>query len=75
MNERVSPERYCPTMKVWHQPLLKKQSTLISQKDVLLLHDITKLHAAKCTQEKILVLNTEGLFHPPSLPDFASLST
>lgn len=48
-----------------HKDLEKKFSSLVSCKDVLLLHDNVRPHLTQVTEEHIMALNMKVLSHPP----------
>ncbi len=54
-----------------NEVLLQKQPVLANQKGVILLHDHSRPHVAKLTQQKIEQLGWEVLGHPPWSPDLA----
>ena len=70
-NETVTADLYVQQLQHVHQSLLKKCPALINRKNVVLLHDNARPHAARVTQEEILELGWSVLPHPPYSLDLA----
>ena len=70
-NETVTADLYIQQLQLVHQSLLKKRPALVNRKNVVLLHDNARPHAARVTLEKVLELGWPVLPHPPYSPDLA----
>jgi histone-lysine N-methyltransferase SETMAR len=71
INETITADVYSQQLQRLNEVLLQKRSTLANQKDVILLHDNSRSHVAKLTQQKIEQLGWEVLPHPPWSPDLS----
>jgi len=67
----VNSELYCAQLEMVNEKLLKIRPALVNRRGVLFLHDNTKPHISKMTQEKIKELQWEVLTHPPYSPNLA----
>jgi len=63
--ENVNSELYCTQLEMVYKKLLKIRPALVNRSCVLFLHDNSKPHTSKMTQEKIKELQWEVLPHPP----------
>jgi [histone H3]-lysine36 N-dimethyltransferase SETMAR len=71
INETITADVYSQQLQRLNEVLLQKRPTLANQKDVILLHDNSRSHVAKLTQQKIEQLGWEVLLHPPWSPDLS----
>ncbi|XP_076657368.1 histone-lysine N-methyltransferase SETMAR-like [Halictus rubicundus] len=69
--ETVTAELYCQQLQRLYSELLKKRTSLVHRKGVILQIDNARPHTAKLTQEKIKELQWEVLPHPLYSPDIA----
>ncbi len=53
INETITADVYSQQLQRLNEVLLQKRPTLANQKDVILLHDNSRSHVAKLTQQKI----------------------
>jgi histone-lysine N-methyltransferase SETMAR len=70
-NETITADVYSQQLQRLNEVLLRKRPTLANQKDFILLHDNSRPHVAKLTQQKIERLEWEVLPHPTRSPDLS----
>jgi histone-lysine N-methyltransferase SETMAR len=71
INQTVTADVYSQQLQRLNEVLLLKRPALANQKGVILLHDNSRSHVAKLTQQKIEQLGWEVLPHPPWSPDLS----
>ncbi|GFW28594.1 histone-lysine N-methyltransferase SETMAR [Trichonephila clavipes] len=70
-NLTITADRYVQQLQRVQEKLHEKRPALVNRKNVILLHDNTRPHTAKVTQEKIFELGWSVLPHPPYSPCFS----
>ncbi|CAK9826575.1 Mariner Mos1 transposase [Anthophora retusa] len=70
-NEKLNSERYCQQLDNLKTALREKRPAMFDRKDIILLRDNARLHAALRTRQKLAALGWEILSHPPHSPDLA----
>jgi histone-lysine N-methyltransferase SETMAR len=71
IHETINANVYSQQLQLLYQVLLQKRPVLANQKGVIPLHDNSRPHVAKLTQQKIEQFGWEVLAHPPWSPDLA----
>ncbi|CAK9809163.1 Retrovirus-related Pol polyprotein from transposon 297 [Anthophora quadrimaculata] len=70
-NEKLNSERYCQQLDNLKIVLPEKRPAMFNRKDIILLYDNARPHAALGTRQKLAKLFWEILSHPPYSPDLA----
>ena len=71
-NKTITADVYSQQLRRLNEVLLRKRPTLANQQDIILLHDNSRPHVAKLTQQKIERLGWEVLPHPAWSLDLSS---
>jgi len=69
IHETINANVYSQQLQRLNEVLLQKRPVLANQKGVILLHDNSRPHVAKLTEQKIEQFGWELLAHPPWSPD------
>jgi histone-lysine N-methyltransferase SETMAR len=64
IHETINANVYSQQLQRLNEVLLQKRTVLANQKGVILLHDNSRPHVAKLTQQKIEQLGRKVLAHP-----------